>query len=413
MKKILLLFLTAVIVVTAAYSQDEESGEEQEQKFSAVQTEVKEPKLTLSGEVKTGVFWKEWSQEGIAPLSDIMLHSKDDAGGEGDQGRFRLNLDYDNGRGFGIRARIQWQNWMENAPQWPYAFGYGNFFRDQLTVAIGKFGGGSPWSTGGPEKWKELETTSGGGMRIEWKPGFIPFGKLNVGFVLNWFDAPMESTGTVYKTLADLLMETVLGASYDCDWFLVRFAFRLDSELDRAIRGTEEYGKEGYKLIYRLEEKMLKKMIGLSIWALGDYEGVGAPDPQFWKFENWLFVQYDADFKKAPDLFTAQVRLGFDYLESRSILHFKPSIYFNILNKLISIGASFLYGQDFGDGKMFVGSPYLYFEIEPKLQINFSNSYIAFVYNFRREYLKPYAEARGADPIKQTQWMNLRFCIYY
>jgi hypothetical protein len=74
-----------------------------------------------------------------------------------------------------------------------------------------------------------------------------------------------------------------------------------------------------------------------------------------------------------------------------------------------------MYGQDFGDNKMFPGSPYLYMEVEPKIQLNFSASYIAFAYNFRREYVNPVTlpEARGADPIKQTQWMNLRFCIYY
>ena len=389
MKRYLLFLVTAAFAVASVFSQD------------------LEPKLRLDGEVKTGIFWKEFQDEGKPVDTNVRLHSKDDAGGEGDQGRFRLNVDYDRGDGFGFKARLQWQNWMENAPQWPYAFGYGNFLDEQMFVSIGKLGG-SPWGTGGPEKWKELETASGGGMRIEWRPSFVP-GKLNTGFVLNWFDAPMEATGaTTYATLTDILMESVLGLSYANDYFLFRFAYRLDSKLDRALRGTEEYGEEGGKLVYRFEEHMLNRVVpGFSIWALGVWEGVGADDPMFYLFENWLFIQY------APDLFTVQIRLGYDVIESRDIIHVKPSFFLNLFDKQINIGSSFWYGQDYGEGKMFEGSPFLYMEVEPKVQFNFSHSYIAFVFNFRREYIKPYPEARGADPIRQTQWMNLRFCIYY
>ena len=387
MKKIVILLLITVFCITSVFAQE----------------------LKLGGEVKTGIFWKVAQDEGKPPKTIVALHSKDDAGSEGDQGRYRLNMDYDNGNGFGMRTRIQWQNWKEEMPKWSYAFGYGNFFDDQLTVAIGKLGG-SPWGTGGPEKWKELETASGGGMRIEYKPSFIPVGKLNVGFVLNWFDGPMEASGGVIEpTLLDILQETVLGISYTHDLFLVRFAFRLDSEYDRDLRGTEEYGSEGSKLIYRLEEHVLKNYLpGLELWALGVYTGVGAANSMFYSFENWLFAQY------APPEFTAQIRLGYDVIENRSELHFKPSLYWNFFDNLLSAGASFWYGQDFGDGKVFPGSPFRYMEIEPKLQINFSSSYIAFAYNFRREYISPnYPERKDADPIRQTQWMNLRFCIYY
>jgi hypothetical protein len=387
MKKILIVLLIATFGAGIAFAQD----------------------LSLSGEVKTGVFWKKSQDEGKPSDTKVDLHSKDDAGGEGDQGRYRLNLDYDNGNGFGMKARLQWQNWKEDAPKWPYAFGYGNFFDDQMTVAIGKLGA-SPWGTLGPEKWKELETAAGGGMRIEWKPKFIPAeaGALNLGFVLNWFDGPMEASGNDPISLADLLQESVIGVSYTHDLFMVRFAWRLDSDKDRGLRGTEEYGAEGMKMIYRLEERAIRNSLpGFSIWALGVYEGIGAGDIMFTSFENWLFVEY------APEVFTAQVRLGFDVIETRKVVHVKPSFYWHFFKKLLSAGASFWYGQDFGAGKVFEGSPYLYMEVEPKIQLNFSSSYIAFAYNFRREYILPYLETRGADPIRQTQWMNLRFCIYY
>jgi len=126
-------------------------------------------------------------------------------------------------------------------------------------------------------------------------------------------------------------------------------------------------------------------------------------------FQNWLFFQY------APDQFTAQVRVGYDYIESRSDFYIKPSFYWNFFDKLISVGASFQYCQDFGEGKIYSGSPYRYIEIEPKVQLNFTSSYVAFAYNWKQEYINPnYPELKpGKEPLKQTQWMNLRFCIYF
>jgi len=360
--------------------------------------------LKLSGEAKTGVFWQETRTEGDTEKKPavVKLHSKDDAGGE--EGRFRLNMDYDNGNNTGFRARIQWDTWKNSAPDWSYAFGYGNFFEDQMTVSVGKLGG-SPWGTGGPEKWKELEVSRYGGMRVEWKPAFIP-GDLNVGFVLNYLDDPNEASINRDATLWDILRESVLGISYVHDLFLVRFAYRLDCDLDSAQRMDGK--KEGDKLIYRVEERALGNLLpGLQIWALGVYAGVGAEEEQFYSFENWLFLQY------APDLFTAQIRVGYDYISSRSILHVKPTFYLNLFDKLISLGASFWYGQDYGDSKIFKGSPYAFMEVEPKLQLNFQSSYIAFVYNWRTEYVNWILQMGNADPIKQTQWMNLRFCIYF
>jgi hypothetical protein len=393
MKKILLTLLAAAIGAAPAFSQE----------------------IKFGGEVKTGVFWKEFQVVGDPVDTNTMLHSMDDAGGEGDQGRFRLNIDYDNGNGFGIRLRIQQQNFKEDIPKFPYAFGYGNFFSDQLTVAIGKLGG-SPWGTGGPEMWKELETAQGGGMRVEWKPSFIPesAGKLNLGFVLNYYNGVREATGDERQTLLDLLSETVLGVSYTHDLFMIRAAYRLDGKIDLRDRTFGDLmakgDLEGGEMVYRVEEHVFKKLLpGFSMWALGYFEGVGATFDDAMLAQNWLFAEYN------PDLFTAQLRFGYDVVTNRSRFHVKPTFYLHLFEKLITVGASFWYSQDFGDGKIYPGSPFEFIELEPKIQINFSSSYIAFVYNWRQEYVRERtAPNRGnADPIQQTQRMNLRFCIYY
>jgi hypothetical protein len=398
MKKVFIILLIAIFGINTSFAQEQE--------------EKRGPELKLSGEVKTGIFWTQTQYEGRPATSEVKLHSKDDAGGG--QGRYRLNLDYDNGNGFGMRTRIEWENWGANEkPPWKYAFGYGNFFEDQMTVSIGKLGG-SPWGTGGPESWKELESMheEGGGMRVEWKPGFIPVGKLNVGFVLNWFNGVREDNANTDPTLLDILEETVVGASYIHDLFMVRAAYRFDSPYDLRARGvlTDASQTEGGDILYRVEEHVLSNYLsGLSVWALGYLQGVGASLPECKNYLNWLFVQY------APEQFTAQIRFGWDYIEKKSVLYVKPSFYWNFFDRLLSAGASFMYGQDFGDNKVFPGSPFLYMEVEPRIQLNFSSSYIAFAYNFRRDYVNPATlpEARGKDPIKQTQWMNLRFCIYY
>jgi hypothetical protein len=383
--------------------------------------------LKLSGEAKTGVYWQQVQENGkepdIDPTNTLKLHSKDDAGGN--EGRFRVNIDFDNGKGFGMRGRIDWENWSNTdseQPKWKYAFGYGNFFEDQMTVSLGKLGG-SPWGTGGPEMWKELEQmNNGGGMRVEWKPGFMPergWGKLNVGFVLNWLNSYNEAQGRT-PTLGNLLQESVIGAAYTHDLFMARMAYRFDSDLDWRDRSTAfMYGDEGGDLVYRLEEYMLKDLLpGMQMWALGHYEGIFADDPMFYRFINWVFAEYNPPELWGIDTpFTAQVRFGYDYVESRSEFHVKPSFYWHLFNKLLSVGGMFSYRQDFGKGKIWEGSPYQQIEFEPKVQLNFSSSYIALVYNWKQEYMGYRPEVNGVtldvEPTKRTQYINLRFCVYY
>ena len=360
--------------------------------------------LTMGGEVKTGVFWQKTDSSNQETEVKVNMHSQgDDAGNY--EGRFRLNLDYVNDTNtLGFRTRIQWEDWTneKQIPEvWPYAFGYGNFFNNQLTVAIGKLGG-SPWGTGGPEMWKELEAGRSGGVRFEFKP-LLPeeYGKLNIGFVLNGPDAYTDAGMTRDPEIWDILMESVIGVSYIHDFFMIRMAFRLDSEMDIRNRGTS--GVEGGAFIYRAEERALKTLVpGLSVWALGYIEGVGAEDISFLEHKQWVFVQY------APQNFTAQFRLGFEGSADRNLIFIKPVFYYKLFGGLIEAGGLFGFAQDFG-AKIFVGSPFSYLEVMPKIQINFApGAYAAFEYYWKLEYAY-----RTPPPMKQTQWMNLRFGIYF
>jgi len=372
---------------------------------TALSAQETEQNFSINAFSRSGIDWEKTQLKGTdADPEKVTMKSRDDAGSG--QGRFRLEMEYFRNN-MGIKSRLQWDNWRATSPDWIYAFVYGNFFEEQLTVSVGKLGG-SPWGTGGPEMWKELEISQqGGGMRAEFKPAVVP--GLNAGFILNYFNHPNDQGWPSDKplTLVEILKESVLGVSYTHDLFLVRFAFRFDSEVDRvagngAIKsdGEEEYA-------FRIEEKVLANLLpGFQIWALGTGLGLGAEDKSVLILQNWLFAQYD------PQWFTAQIRLGYDFTQSRGILHVKPSFYWKFFDNLLNAGISLWFGQDFGENKMYEGSPFLYWELEPKIQLNFrSSSYIAFAYNFRQEYKGANMAVAGHDPLYQTQWMNLRYCL--
>jgi hypothetical protein len=380
--------------------------------------------FTISGEVKTGLFWSEFKDGLNDPIEKSYFHSRDDAGDDYNgkttlpvPGRFQVDMAYSNNN-VGFKTRIRWERWAydQNIPIFYYAFGYGNFFDDQLTISLGKLGSygtssTSPWGTGGPEMWKELEVSTVGGIRFEIKPWFIP--GLNAGFVVNYFDSNRDQVASKEDTILDYLMESIIGVSYTHDLFHVRFAYRLDS--DRDIRenggGKTTTTNEGGELIYRVEEYVLQNYLpGFSIWALGYFVGVGAEAADFITFQNWLFTQYE------PNNFVAQIRFGFDVRDTRYVFHVKPSFYWKFFDNLINVGASFWYGQDFGEGKIYKDSPYEYMEVEPKIQVNFiPGSYVALVYNYRTQYKldNPDYQAKNMLPIHTRQWVNLRFCIKY
>jgi len=380
----------------------------------------------LSGEAKTGIFYRQTQQDGAEPVVDDLVLRNVDEGNTGQQGRFRLNMDYDNGNNFGFRARLQWESWNNDYfTKWAYAFGYGNFFEDQMTVSVGKLGG-SPWGTGG-DMWKELEdNNSGGGMRIEWKPAFIPeeFGKINAGFVLNYFnqDRDQGESETVKITLGELFKESVIGIAYTHDFFMVRLAYRFDSFVDanqsNKIPG-DDIGKGEDEMVYRVEESIIREYVpGLRLWALGHLHGLSAVNKDIQVFKNQFYAEFNP-----PELFglitplTAQFCFGNDHgFVGDGILgeiFLKPSFYWHFLSKLITVGTSYKLCFDYGEGGPKGDHPYYYMELEPKVQLNFQSSYIAFAYNFRQEYIHDFSALPGRDPIKQTQWMNLRFCIYF
>jgi hypothetical protein len=385
--------------------------------LAALAAGVSAQEFTIGGEVKTGLLMTT-TEDQISPKGDdgnttmTKAGSKDDAG-DG-SGRFRINLEYSVNDIFGIKARLQMENWGgssagNKAPEWTYAFGYVNVLDDQLTLSLGKLGA-SPWGTGGPELWKELESIDTlGGMRLEWKPAFIPeeVGKFNIGFVINDFNGYTDMRDSNEPvTFLDVLQETVLGISYTHDLFHARFAYRFDSAADKDR--DSESPLEGGRIVYRVEEHALEQVVpGLSIWALGYWYGIGAPEvnKDFYKVENWLFFQY------APDFLTAQIRVGYDVKANQQIVHVRPSIYGHFFDRLLTVGAMFHFGQDFGEFQMYKGSPYSYMSFEPLVQLNItSNSYVAAAYNWKREYIQETVDhiANGLEPIKQTQWVNIR-----
>lgn len=374
------------------------------------------PQINFTGLGKSGVLWTKTEEAGKkdGTKEEVKLGSKDDAGIY--EGRFRLDLDFVN-KNLGMKTRMEWDNWSGNLPPWVYAFAYGNFFNDQLTVSVGKLGA-SPWGTGGPEMWKELENARGGGMRVEYKPKIdaVPLlNGLNIGFILNSSNDGKDGGWPADKelTLMEILRESVIGFSYTHDWFLVRFAYRFDGEYDkitdrRVDVGAGEVADGEDSLLFRVEERVLKNFLpGLQVWAMGYYNALYVEDKSCQLLQNWLFVQYD------PEDFTAQVRLGLDIGDERTLFYVRPSFYWKFFGNLVNVGALFSYAQDYGNKQMHEGSPFFYLEAEPRIQVNFGSSYVAFAYNWRLEYLKEmdYHRAAGVQPIKQTQWMNLRFCI--
>ena len=386
--------------------------------------------FTLSGEVKTGLLWnktdREFKEAGyINREENTFIQSKDYAGNY--QGRFRLNMKYSI-KNLGIKLRFNWDDWSGDAlPALPYAFGYGNFFDDQLTISIGKLGASS-WGTGGPEMLQEVENYSKGGLRVEYKPSFVP--GLNVGVIINGFDGPISSTwqdalgNTKPVTFFHALQETALGAAYTHEYFHVNAAYRFDSEVDNRFNGNLP-GKDGGDLVYRAEERVLRNILpGSQVWAQGSFTGLGADtdNKENFNYKNWLYLQYE------PDLFTAQIRIGYDSTyayaskagepdkirSDKGILHIRPSFYLNLFDKKLVVGGSFWYGKDFGEGNISQGSPFLFMEIEPKIQYNISpNVYFALVYNYRKGYIDDFVHSYTDKPIAQNHWVNLRFGVFF
>jgi len=384
--------------------------------------------ITVSGEFKTGFYMEQEQIGDNDPQSEGKMKNTDGDSGPG-EGRARLTLQFSY-QNIGLRVMFQQEEFgtEQGKPKWGFAYAYGNLFNDQLKISAGLLGE-SPWGTGGPELLWDLETKWANvgeinnpekiglmGIRFEYKPFFAP--GLNVGFVLNQPDQN-PNQGSKDQAFGDLLQESVLGLSYEHEYFAVRFGYRLDSEVtDRYASGRKN---EGARMVYRLEEKMLGAMLdGLKIWMNGYYYGIGADEKQPSYFQNWLYAEYDTNnFIAHLDVFFS-VNQEYNHAAFKpaarkeySSLEFWPYFYWKFLNNMLLAGARLGFGMEFGDGKVYKDSPYQFITIEPQIKLMLhTNAYLAFVYNFTNSYAWPTAADAAlvvkAGDMSQKHSINVR-----
>ena len=439
MKKISLILLAVFLTVSPVFTQD----------------------INISGEVKTGYYIE---QEKIGDLDSRNYNAMRNNDGDSGFGEGRLRLDFNVGYeniGLCLRFQVEVGEGGSFNPAFNYAYAYGNMFNDQFTISAGILGN-SPWGTGGPNIRKELETSEAVvrnpnngditaqtyglmGIRFEYKPLFLP--GLNVGFALNQPDytnikSPSE------QSFGELLGETVVGVSYENEYFAVGVGYRFDGEMDE-MPGPKS--NEGGRLAYRLEERVLSKLAqGLQISLNGYYFGLGmeqfeqnigsVSNPIMIKmgggeyFINWLYLLWD------HTNFIAKFDAGFTMFESRfnqaltpwlrqdyQLLEIMPAFYFKFLNNVLQVGVGLGLGIEFGNGTTFKDTErilnskgtqnnfYQYFYVEPQVRLNLnSNAYIALVYNYTNKYAHPEINVYSADQkmkpadMSDRHWINLR-----
>jgi len=377
--------------------------------------------LKFSGEVKTGFYM---DQEQINGDKDKTIAEGGMTNADGDSGsgygriRLDLSLVYEN---MGLKARFQVEPITDGPfiPRWSYAYAYGNFFGEQLTVSAGLLGE-SPWTTGGPRLRTELEAREyvefnrvtwepfvaiAGlwGVRFEYKPSFIP--GFNIGFVLNQPDQVTISASE--QTFGEVLGETVVGLAYEHDYFAVSLGYRFDSSADAYSNGMNE----GSRFLYRMEERVLKTIVpGMQLSLNGAYYGIENEKQEIKKsiggeertlllgsgeyFINWLHWLWDAD------AFIAKLDACYSMYQSYNNAYFTPSerqaydsidilpaFYFKFLNNLLQAGLGLGFGMEFGNGKTYIDSEYQYYFVEPMVRVNLSNNaYLAAVYRYTDKY---------------------------
>ena len=378
--------------------------------------------VTFSGEVSTGFYM---DQEQINEDKKKIIAEGGMTNTDGDSGasfgRIRLNFSfgYEN---IGFKFRFQIEPITEGPflPRWNYAFAFGNFFNEQLTVSAGVLGE-SPWATGGPRLRTELEAREyfehnilngeplvaiGGlwGIRFEYKPSFIP--GLNIGFVLNQPDQQVSINKTE-QTFGDVLGESVVGVAYEHEYFAVILGYRFDSKADRYTYGMDE----GSRFLYRMEERALKTVIpGMQLLLNGVYYGIGNEQQEIKKnvggkettlflgsgeyFINWLHWLWDADafIAKLDACYSTYQSYNNTYFipnerQAYDSIDILPAFYVKFLNNLLQAGVGFGLGMEFGTGKTYKASEYQYYFIEPMVKVNLSsNAYLAAVYRYTDRY---------------------------
>jgi len=400
--------------------------------------------ITMSGELKTGFYMEQETIKNNNPdtVAKGGMTNNDGDSGNG-EGRLRMNLCSTYGNmGLRVRFQVEPEGLGPFLPTWSFAYGYGNLFSDQLTISAGLLGE-SPWGTGGPRLRSEPETReylaynslSGDpyvsaeglmGIRFEYKPSFIP--GLNIGFVLNQPD--QVAIDIQKQTFGDVLGESVIGASYQNDFFAVRVGYRFDSKADTYKNDMNEGGR----LTYRLEMRALDKLVdGMQVWLNGDYYGIGCEQQEIQKntdsgiktvklgsgeyFINWLYWLWDAEN------FIAKFDVGFSVYQSYNNENFRPierqayqslellpAFYLKFFNNLLQVGLAFGMGMEFGPGKTYKDSPYQYISIEPQVRLNLGPSaFIAAVYNYTDKYVwfnEDDIDRRGEKSVKHS--VNIR-----
>jgi len=367
--------------------------------------------VDISGEVKTGFLFESREYQGTT-YSHTRIHNNDGDSGAA-EGRIRLGLNLTD-EFFGIRTRFYQHGFMrgnsitdENILRvgMDYAYAYGNMFDSQLKISAGLLGE-SPWGSGGPELQRELESTNDGspivGIRTEWMPRFLP--GLNVGFVLNGPDDTMPSDAK--EKFGDILMESILGITYEHTYFAFSFAYRFDRGIDSPAAVVN-----GERFVYRIEEKFLRTLLpGMAIWVNGYGYGInagvgsGRGIPGF--IEHWLYITYD------PEYLTTGINVKYHdgFVLDAQLLEFRPYFYYKLFDNFLVAGAMFGMEMGFNNGKSPSFSvPYNFWFAEPQVKLNINSClYAAIVYRFTSG---SYGTNQNED--QTTHWINLRLCYTF
>ena len=386
MKKIIAALLAAALVATAALAQE----------------------IEISGEIKTGFLYEQRDLEGKTTSSARMHNNDGDSGPREGRLRFGINSQVDN---FGLRTRFsQTSFWRATGVTdtnierifTDFAYAYVDLLDKQLTVSAGLLGESS-WGTGGPELFIELEESLLG-IRAEWKPNFLPFlNGLNLGFAL--LQANGQAPFDAKQEFGDIIKESLVGIAYEHEYFSFRFAYHFDRGLISTAAAVD-----GAELSYRVEERILGKFLpGMSVSANGYRAGIGAvqgaqgPKPPTY-IQNWLYILYD------PEFCSAGLNVGYKdtFEDNAKYLDFKPYVYWNFFNNLLSAGLAGGIQMGFDLGKSF-DAFYNFWFLEPQVKVSInSNFYTALVYRYISG-----SHAGFNFKNQKTNWVNIRLCYTF
>ena len=370
--------------------------------------------LQIFGEIKTGFLFEQRDEAGKTTSFARINNNDGDAGAS--EGRVRMGIGWQMNN-IGIRTQFYQNNFIRgtsaNDPnllkvRTDFAYGYGSTFNSQFKVSAGLLGE-SPWGTGGPDLYQELEYSGGAplmGIRLEWKPNFNPSIRgLNIGCVLGRSDegVPWDAK----ETFGDLFRESIVGIAWEHRYFLFRFAYRFDRDVK-----SDAVFVTGEKFVYRVEERLLWNFLpGFQISANGYCEGInsegrgaerGAPG----YFQNWLYIHYD------PMDFTTGIDTGYRdnfVKKTGQLLEIRPFFYYKIINNYLMAGLMAGIIMGYNGSESYKDVFYNEWYLEPQVKLNIHNNfYVAFVYRYTS---KAFEKLGNNDYFKQ--FFNLRLCYTF